>query len=296
MRFKLLLSLTFGALVGLASCGRADWKPKTVDLRLAAIFDDPGFEWYKPTTLYQNPSLLRRAGFTSTSDDFNWNREMPWRTGGMDKSTNVATSKFRRMAGEPRTWREPERYFRDGFSYVRWSYPVGTVFGEVIEVDGERTEIGTITFEQVDAEPVFRLYRTFGTLADIKPFIISETFSRGRFRDSHGNGPVIDERGLVHDIELTKEGIAQILERPFRDVTHTVYCDSEEGLKAYAPTTKQRHSIVPVNSERGFFGPTSCVKCHRTAGMEGRLLDPRPSPDKYGAVRGGAFILSVNQR
>lgn len=293
------MRFTFLALVFTSAIHADDYEfPKGFPLKAAEV------EWYTPTEWCQNGG----GGWKHVSSQ-SWNREIPWINAGLHRSPNAETYKFRkRGTGRMKHWTEPAIYFADGGSFSRWAYPEGTVFGELIRADGEDVEIFTLEFKDT-AEPVFHRWRPFGKRSEIEKFIVRENLWRHRFLDAfrprtravtgRGHRPVendphvIDVTGLAHEIELSQEGIDAIRARPWRDVIDVVFSESESGLQSYSFTTKQRSSIVPVDSEAGLFSSKDCLQCHRTAGAEGRLLDPVPRPDKYGNIRGGGFVFSL---
>lgn len=267
----------------------ADWQfPAGVPLKATEI------TWYNSSDEFQMFDGVLPGFHSIANTSWSWNREFPWRTGGLDRSTNATTFKFHQLAGPVQHYRERGRFFANANvpGYHRWKFAPGSIFGEVIQVDGRTTEIGMITI--TEQEPRFRLFRPFGSRDEIKEWILWEATKLGTVRNTHPT-PILNETGLLHDIELSPEGVKAILARPFRDVTDVVFSE-RAGRKAFAPTTRQRHSVVPQNSDRGLFSSQACLKCHRTAGQEGRLLDPNPSPDKYGAIRGGHGIFSFRPR
>ena len=250
--------------------------------------------WYAVTSEYQNPGL---GGFVSNNyNGQHWNSEFPWKTGGLDRSPNAKTYKF--YAGldqsKIRRWRETGRFFSNEQpnGYLKWQLPVGTIIGEVIEVDGRTTEVGLISFTGA-SEPVFSRFAPFAKRDEISKHIVAERVRLARLRDKHGGVAVVcDETCLIHEIELTSSGVSEILSRPFRNVIDESFSE-KDGVKCFSPTSMNSGGVVPLNSDRGFFNAKTCLACHKTAGAEGRLLDSDPSPDKYGAVRGGSFVFSL---
>jgi hypothetical protein len=258
-------------------------------------YDARKVEWYAATDHFQ---YFDGAGFNGwhdrTQDLQTWNNEHPWKTGGLDRSDNVKTFKFYVPAatGRPEFWRERGRYFSNAHpaGYHKFRLPSGTVFGEVIQVDGVTTEVGIL--ELTNAAPKFRVFRPFRTRRELQPHIVRERWLAQAIRNVHPT-KVIDLAGQVLEVELSPAGVKAILAQPFVDVTDLVFAIAPDGSKSYAPTTAQRHGLVPRYSERGLFTSRTCVQCHQTAGQEGRLLDPNPRPDKYGAIRGGGHVFSV---
>jgi hypothetical protein len=202
--------------------------------------------------------------------------------------------KFHRKAreGQITYWREHGPYFADAQNpYFKFRLPPGELFGELIRVAGRDVEVRTLV-AQAEGDPTFHVYRPFATRDEVLPFVVSERSYRDVLRNPHPS-TIIDETALVVEQEISPAGVAAILSRPFRDVTDIVFAEGASGSKCFCPTTTQDAGIVARNYQGGFLSSRTCVACHRTAGVEGRLLDPNPTPDKYGAIRGGAGVFSA---
>jgi hypothetical protein len=290
-----IIALVFWTLAALGALALAARAEEGYEFPKGVPYEASKVEWYNTTPWFQYFDGAGPNGW-NTIEGFSqtWQAEFPWRTGGLDQSDNAKTFKFHVKAktGEIESWRERGRYFSNAHpaGYYRFKIPKGEIFGEVIETDGRTTEIGTL--EGTGGEPKFHVYRSFGTREELKPWIVKEGWGVQRLRNPHPVN-VLDETALVVAIELSPEGVRKILAQPFREVTDQVFAEDAKGNKCFAPTTEQRSGIVPRHSQRGFFSTKQCLACHRTAGMEGRLIDPNPNPDKYGAIRGGGFVFSA---
>ena len=100
--------------------------------------DSKAVTWYRATQHYQIVNTVG-AGVHHMSYNIsaakpiekfgNANLEFPWKSGGIDESSNAAGFKFHQfpVAGKITYWNERGIY--------RWSYPEGMLFGEVLTVD-----------------------------------------------------------------------------------------------------------------------------------------------------------------
>ena len=268
--------------------------PEGVPFRAADV------TWYAPTEYYQNDVPFTPGNFLHF--DFNgqsWNREFPWKTGGLDHSpADVTTFKFYVTStlspDQIQRWRHTGRFFSNAVpnGYLGWKFPKGAIVGEVITVAGRTVEVGTIEFTGA-AEPKFHKYAPFGTREDIADWIASEQKEYTELKNQHSiPGSVLTIHTFKHHVALKPGAVDAILGRPYKDVIDVPF-STDGAYKCFGPTATQAASIVPMNSQRGHFDSKACLACHRTAGMEGRLLDPNPTPDKYGTIRGGGFVFSL---
>ena len=249
-------------------------------------------QWYVPTKVFDEGIDL---GWTNTNlFPQHWQHEFPWKTGGLDRSDNFSTATFYvwPKGGKLQYWTERSRFFSNvfQFGFHKFRLPQGAIFGEVIMTDGMTTEIAMLEITE-KPDPKFSLWRPFTTIDELKPYITQENWTWAKLENLHPT-KVISKYGPLVEVSLTKEGIATVLSRPFKNVLDKPFAEMK-GYTTYAPTTAQRGGIVPRNSQRGFFTSKECAACHRTAGMEGRTLDPSPRPDKYGAIRGGGGVFSA---
>jgi hypothetical protein len=266
----------------------ADWEfPAGVPVKAGEV------TWYAPTDHYQNGGTIhwRRYNIAANPDPHgNGNLGFPWRTGGIDKSPNARSFVFRKLpAGSSISWwrERDQRGIPD--VYYRWRYPPGTVFGEVLEVDKRPFEVRVMTRGPVEWD--FRVYRPYATRADVASHIVSEKTAPGRLRDTQPDRRVIDESAIVHTVELSAEGVRDVLARPFQDVTGRVWLE-RDGQRAYAPAAAKTGQIVPVGFQGHFFGAQTCRKCHDTTGTPARHFDMRR--EWYGNIRGSDGVFSFS--
>lgn len=252
-------------------------------------------EWYTAAQEFHAGAGIGMATVSYFPQTWNF-RQFPWKTGGLDDSDNAVTYKFRIKSRRGPIYHEMERsrYFSNETHRVFQLTP-GEIFGELIQTDGRDTEIGLL--EVTSGDPKFTVYRPFGPLSELKPYVTHEQWSYGTLRNSHSKA-IVDEQGIVVSLNLSPEGVNTVLARPFKNVTDQVFAEAQDGAKTFAPTTEQRHGVVPRFSKRGFFTTKTCMNCHATAGVEGRLLDPNPRDarfgnDLYGDIRGGSKVFSA---
>jgi hypothetical protein len=247
--------------------------------------------FYNSTERFQNPARIFGGWkFIRGRSAQTWNLEAPWITGGLDNSVGATTRKFVTAGKHYYEGRRRERFFVNGGVYKTWEFEPGTTFGETIDVDGVGTvEVRTLTLNERGKDPTFKVFRRYGKRDEIKDFISSEKVGREVFNDSHN---IVNLIGLRDEITLTDTGNREIMKRPLKDVTDVVF-NQKGDMICFNPTTKAKKSVIPDNMV-GIFGTQACIMCHRTAGKEGRLIDPDPTPDKYGAIRGSNFVFSFN--
>jgi hypothetical protein len=289
---------TLLALLSLPAAASAQaWEfPRGVPLKAAEV------TFHKPTDSYQDFSNVSGGVFwrynnvsANRAERYgNANRELPWKTGGLDDAPNGESFLFHRFprGGEIAVWRG-RGYAKDltlgGTNWrievhpgvYRWSYPDGTLFGEVLRVDGRTFEVRTMTLKS--GKWTFQVYRPFARYAEVAALVKERHQYVGRLVNPHPV-KVLDETALLDDLTLNPADVAAVLSRPFRDVTDVVWAERPEG-KAYAPYASKRNQLVPAGYQGAYFSSATCVKCHGTAGKN--VSEFQPGRDWYGAVRGG---------
>jgi hypothetical protein len=272
--------------------------------------------FYTPTDSYQDWSNVaggvfdRRNNISANRAEphGNANREFPWKTGGIDESTNAKGYVFYQLPkkGEIVWWRDHGKRWSTrvgGTNWLlevhpgtyQWEFPEGTLFGEVLTVDGKTFEVRLM--KKKNRRWHFRIFRPFRHRHQVVKFAVKAKDKKAppkkppaRLKNKHPV-TVIDEQALADELELTPEGVAQILARPFEDVTDAVWAE-EAGQKCYAPTTTKKGQIVPVNYQGHFLHGQSCAKCHDTVGKN--VSEFQPGRDWYGSVRGGDGVFSFD--
>ncbi|MBX3227100.1 MAG: hypothetical protein KIT84_35810 [Labilithrix sp.] len=296
--------------------------PRVADERLASILESRETIWYDRTAIvpgYQDSfgdNVIAPIGFRpNTIKPGMINLAVP---GGHEKlfvtkgtfhfpfgisgaatdPPNMSVVDFwvppRDSAGKPLPvvyWRrDPNQYTH---KYV-WSFPKGTVFGEVLYLTASNGaayvfEIRTRTRElhqwRVDAfRPFPQASDLAAALEDVAPALAAKvkdessvtaatleaSFFRSAFPRENGAKDVLPPLGEALAIKL-------LTETEFKSARGAVW--KERGaLKAWAPTASEPFSIVPRNNRAGFFevSEASCERCHRDAG--------RPFKDWYPEV------------
>lgn len=252
----------------------------------------------------------------------NGNREFPWSSpAGTHRAQNVTSFRFLLLphnnAGKllPVVW-----HTQTGGAHYAWTYPVGTVFGEVLMLRGP--EYRDYTFE-------LRLRRREAGSWDVdvlRPFPTAESLL-ARIRElrpdwkqnpslvklcSHlEKSPTMPVRTLadqqpqrrmiqavagvdmlpaIEDSELVKELLTGTT---FHSASGTIWRQTGR-VAAYAPTTTSQFHIVPANYDAGFISVDShsCQRCHSTTNQSVRRFNA--SRDWYGHIRGSDGIFSFH--
>lgn len=254
----------------------------------------------------------------------NGNREFPWSSpAGTHRSSNVNSFRFfllpKDSAGRlrPVVWHKAPT----GGAAYSWTFPLGTVFGEVLMLRGpdkrdytfevriRRRETG---YWEVDA---YRPFPTAESLAErikelrhdwkhdanlaqvcehlegprkLTPFILADTQPQVRtFKQWMG----VDTLPAIEDQKLVAELLSNTT---FHSASGQVWRESKEGVKTCAPTTKAAFHIVPANYDAGFVAVDhkSCMRCHNSVNESVRKFDA--GRDWYGNIRGSDGIFSFH--
>ncbi len=194
-----------------------------------------------------------------------------------------------------------------------WTYPVGTIVGEVLAMTGPdgyaygfemRTRTREYGYWDVD---VMRPYPTSAALArrikelrpdwEEQPNLVRElehlegpiTLKSKTLADKQpGRHPFVQTMGVdtlpaIEDNKLAGELLAGAT---FHSAVGEVWRESTTGVKTYAPTATAGFNIVPVNYDAGFvqIDRTSCMRCHDSVARP--VSDFNAGRDWYGHVRG----------
>jgi hypothetical protein len=236
--------------------------------------------------------------------------EFPWGSpAGTHLSDNSTSVKFVIFpkSGEPIRWWQERSPYDGGALVFRWVYPVGTVFGEILIVNGPdgygRTyELRVRVRDEKGWRP--KVFRPFGNAAELdkkvrelrpnwredgelRKFLARNERPLTRIRNHH---PItIFDRSAVEDTlpPLPAELVDQLLSEPFQDVSGETWLETTDG-KGYAPTTDSSFSVVPRNYTGSHLPMTakSCMECHETSGMHTNQIGPL-GRDWYGFAAGG---------
>jgi hypothetical protein len=257
----------------------------------------------------------------------NGNREFPWGgPAGTHRVENLTSFRFLRLPLDeqgrplPVVWYR-QRMPRDTTAGYAWTFPVGTVFGEVLRQrapDGKQ-----YTFE-------LRLrYREYGkwTVDVLRPFPTAKDLARAieqrrpRWRANeplaklveHLQSPLDMQRHKLTDQHPTLISFKQsmgidslppagddalvvelLTQTPFRSALGEEWRRSIGGVRACAPTTEAPFHIVPGKYDAGFVDADSisCMRCHETVGQHVREF--QPGRDWYGRIRGSDAIFSFH--
>lgn len=239
-------------------------------------------------------------------------REFPWqKTAGLESAEGAGTIKFFTLPpGESvRWWRAPKPGDTNPQGTFQWSFPAGTVFGEMLFVNGPdglsyTFEVRTRT-RQKDHWTV-NVYRPFPTRNDYESRLkalgvaVAEMRPRGFFRIRNRHPVKIVDRTSWDDElpELPKETVVKLLtETPFRSAMAVPWAE-HDGVETHAPTTRASFHVVPKGYTGGYFPVNSkaCMDCHRTTGekaqdIEGLTAGGRVR-DWYTTVAGDSAIIS----
>ena len=256
----------------------------------------------------------------------NGNREFPWgHPAGTHRCENVRSFRFFRLPQDEQGKTRPvvcyRKKYKGDFDYgYAWTFPVETVFGEVLQI-GTKDEL-YYTFElrirvresgdwDVDA---FRPFPTSKSLAKrIKrlrgnwkeqPKLVTLIDHLESKRElpvetltaKHPNQPFHQVRGIDSLPEIDDDDlVAKLLTRTkFRSVFGEVWRDGTNASWTSAPTTDAKFHVVPAKYKAGFIevDRQSCMRCHETTGQHVREFEF--DRDWYGRVRGSDGIFSFH--
>jgi len=243
-------------------------------------------------------------------------------TAGTDRSENVKVTNFLHLPhvnGKPLSipiWTVNKNANRPSWN---WVYPIGTTFGEVIFINnnGEllATEVRTRKrYKDGWATNTFRPFPTAKSLSaaikanrsdwssqpnlvrmlnhldntsSLKSEIVTGKAELAKaFRQEAG----VDQLPAFEDPTLIRE----LLTKTSFVTTYGKVWKEGNGVKSFAPTTKERISIVPSNYQAHFLevSDDSCVRCHKDAGK--RVSDYYSGLYLYGEVWGKDGIFSFH--
>lgn len=240
----------------------------------------------------------------------NGNIEFPWKSpGGTDKSVNCHSFRFVRLPdGKPVVWWTERRYEGDNnrgqSTQYDWTFPVGTIFGEVLTMtgtDGYEYPFELRTRERFADHWQPDLYRQFPTREHLLACLDTLGDDRTAALQAHLrrplDSPVETLTDSSHRTQRAFTGTAQrdvlpaipadvvsrlLTEHPYQTAIEEVWA----GEQCYCPTTEAPFHIVPAHYDATFLGSSgeSCTKCHDSALKH---VDQFDAPRQwYGHVRG----------
>lgn len=311
--------------------------PRVEDEDIQKIFDDPSLIFYSDREIppaYQDWSSGLQGVHSPSynissnrSEPFgNGNVEFPWGApGGTHRTKNVSTFRFLWLPKDESGKKRPivwyrkflSRSSREGYA---WTFPVGTVVGEVLQLQSPSQ--AKITFEvRVRireygewAVDVFRPFPTHNDLTaaikerrpawqddetlsklvnhleqstELKSFTLTDNHPGRVFRRSMG----VDSLPEIGDDELTTELLTKTT---FRSALGESWRTGSNGIVAAAPTTRAAFHIVPARYDAGFIevDRSSCMNCHETVNKN--VNDFEFGRDWYGRIRGSDGIFSLH--
>ena len=256
----------------------------------------------------------------------NGNREFPWGApAGTHRAHNVSSFRFFRLPRDARGRLRPVVWFRhqqpgDRSGGYAWTFPLGTVFGEVLALRGPdgrdytfelRTRARKYGYWAVDA---FRPYPNAESLStrikELRPdwqkqpklaqlvshldtprklpvqTLVDRMPAQRVFEETMGVDalPPIDDDRLV---------VQLLTGASFRSAAGEVWRGTP-GASTCAPTTSARFHIVPAGYDAGFISvdSKSCMRCHDSVYLSVDNFDY--GRDWYGRIRGSDGIFSFH--
>lgn len=283
--------------------------PLILDHKLAAVLHSPQTLWYDETVMkrsYQDsvgassndkwPDLVAASEtiIGGLHDRTNKRWQFPFAvTAGTDETNNLQVENFvyfPQSGGQVPTMTITKVHLNDNRPEWRWTYPVGTVFGEVLFIkDGGNLlpmEIRTRT--RYPAGWSMNAWRPFPRATDLaraiqqlRPNWSSQPNLRGmveflenettlkpaRLAAKAALAPIFQQDGYLDvlpdfgDDELVRELLTTTV---FRS-SYGVWWKANGSQRTFAASTKSRLSIVPTNYTAGVIEVTdeSCLRCHK---------------------------------
>lgn len=312
--------------------------PQVDDPHLQSVLDDPSLILYTDAEMpkaYQFWSgafpgvhaVNYNISANNTEPFGNGNREFPWGApAGAHRAHNVHTFRFLWLPKDEQGQAYPIVWYQkvlrgDSRSGYAWTYPIGTVVGEVLT---QRAPNGyDYTFEvrvrirEADDWAV-DVYRPFPAADDLvarieelrpnwqeqpKLAALVEHLSKplpGKLFTLVDHQPgkrvfsqqmAVDQLPAIDDDQLV---IELLTTTTFRSAHSTAWRVASGGASTAAPTTAAKFHIVPANYDAGFVevDRQSCQRCHETVNHAVDEFNSRR--DWYGRIRGSDGIFSFH--
>lgn len=197
-----------------------------------------------------------------------------------------------------------------------WTFPVGTVFGEVLAMKDSTGALHTFEvrlrkrerhYWDVDILRPFPMARDLArrlTELDAKryaPQILQLTASVVLPKSTLTDSDHPTEHGFMataaEDVLPTlgeKLAIELLDSTPFHSALGAVWREGSKGTRAFAPTSEEPFSVVPFKYAGTFLGTdtNSCAKCHDSTSRHADEFDA--GRDWYGYVRGSDRIFTFH--
>lgn len=318
--------------------------PATVDPQWQALFHDPTTVFYTKAEMppaFQfsithgtaqffhdaRNNVSADASDAPLGDGFggNANVTFPWRNVGgvmLAAEKDVSNFAFFRLPRRDRHvwpivyWHEMRPGVISGpHRVLNWSFPVGTTFGEVVQIKDSAGKPHTFEVRLRFRHPttwgveVLRPYPTAGDLikaldkmGDQESLAVSSKLQNIRevavqtLTDKHRTRHGFNVRATNETLPPMSESLVRrLLAVPFRTSAGVYWRETasrEPDLAA--PTSAQRFGLVPFQYNGAFLGndSQSCRNCHKDVLTAARSFDS--GRGWYGFVRGGNEILSWN--
>jgi len=242
----------------------------------------------------------------------NPNREFPWLvTAGTTEETKIANFVVL-SESVSMEWKEVTAgTYTKTWPMLQWTYPVGTIFGEVIFVvdpDGKRIPCEVRIRHKTKSGWLATAYRPFPTSDDLRNACLeidkedkeklinamdrpnAKVFT---FKNTHPDLTIIDEKAFLEYLpEVKPESVKKLLNRKFKNALGSEWRNSNPPT--HAPTTEADFHIVPKNYAAAAVevSTKSCSRCHNSVGKEAADFDVKR--DWYGHVRGSDTIFTFH--
>jgi hypothetical protein len=242
----------------------------------------------------------------------NPNREFPWLvTAGTDEKTSVIN--FVVLSKEvTMEWKQVTAGNYDkNWPILTWTYPIGTIFGEVIfVVDPNNNKIPCEVRIRRKSETgwLATAYRPFPTSDDLRDACLDidkadreiiinaldkPTTKLLTFKNNHPDLTIIDEKATLEYLpEIKPSSVKILLNRKFKNALGSEW--RKTNPPTHAPTTESNFHIVPKNYEAAAIevSTKSCSRCHDSVAKEAADFDVKR--DWYGHVRGSDAIFTFH--
>jgi hypothetical protein len=312
--------------------------PLLLDPKLSLVLQSPQTLWYDETVMkpsYQDsvgassndkwPNLV--AASESIIGGLHDRKRGRWQfpfatTAGTDESTNLQVENFAyfpQVNGQVPTMAITKVHLNDNRPEWRWTYPVGTVFGEVLFLtDGPNllpVEIRTRTRypagwgmnafrpfpRATDLAEAIRLLRPNWNqqpnLRDMVEFLEDDTTLRpARLVAQAALAPAFQQEGYLDELPDFGDDtlVRELLKTTIFRSSYGAAWKQNGSQKTFAASTKSRLSIVPNHYTAGLIEVTdeSCLRCHKETN---RLVSEfYPALYLYGELWGMDGIFSFH--
>lgn len=278
--------------------------PRIADPAVDAMVRDKETFFYDSETMprvYQHNGGAHSPLYNIAGDGFrkldpfgNGNIEFPWGTpAGMHRVTDGSSVKFMRLPVSSGGDVRPVVYTVRSDGFIRWTFPAGAVFGELLTVKdssgtGHVFEVRTRT-KLKDRSWAVDVFRPFPTKAKYKAALgkrgiklKEKGFMRLTLAARHPSRP-FEQTALGDELEPVSEDVVkELLGTPFESCFGAAWVTGDE-VDGYAPTNEAAgFHIVPQHYDGALLpvDPVSCARCHSDTGKD--VDETEPVRDWYG--------------